>query len=205
MNSEAFDILISCLEDLGAPYTLPPDWVLCTDLDILRDIPTVAARKRWLRKAKKGATRRNLQASVDEISEALDCGDELAASVLHQAFPQDILGFPHLTQSERSAWIAKFSRVVAGVEDFPEKENPTVYIVSGVSAEFFKIGFTNSIRDRLRSLQTATPELLHLHLAIPGSPDKERELHRQFAAHRAQGEWFRRCEPILQFIALHRA
>jgi hypothetical protein len=204
MNTEAFDILVSCLEDLGAPYSLPPDGVLCTDLDILRDTPTVAARKRWLRKAKKEATRRNLQARVDEISEALDRENELAASILHEAFPQDILGFPYLTQSERNGWIAKVSRIVAGVEDFPVKENPTIYFVSGASGEFFKIGFTNNIEDRLRSLQTASPELLHLHLAIPGSPDKERELHRQFAAHRAQGEWFRRCEPILQFIALHR-
>jgi Meiotically up-regulated gene 113 len=205
MNPEAFDILISYLEKLGAPYSLPPDWVLSTDLDVLRDLPTAAARKRWLHKAKREATRRNLQARVDEISEALECEDELAVSVLHEAFPQDILQFPYLTLSKRNAWIAKVSRVVARVEDFPDKENPTIYIVSGASGRFFKIGFTNSIEDRLRSLQTASPEPLHLHLAIPGSLDKERELHRRFAVHRAQGEWFKRCEPILQFIALHRA
>jgi hypothetical protein len=115
MNPVAFDILVSRLEDLGAPYSLPPDWVLLTDLAVLRDITTITARKRWLRKAKTEATRRDLQARVDEISAALDGEDELAVSVLHEAFPQDILGFPYLTQSERNGWIAEVVCISGGL------------------------------------------------------------------------------------------
>lgn len=37
MDSDAFENLISILEDLGAPFLLPEDWILCTDLDLLRD------------------------------------------------------------------------------------------------------------------------------------------------------------------------
>ncbi len=65
MNREAFDILVSRLEDLGAPYSLPSDWVLCTDLDIFRDVPTITARRRWLCKAKKEANRKGRNVASD--------------------------------------------------------------------------------------------------------------------------------------------
>src|SRR3954454_24526397 len=105
MDSYGFDLLVNRIEQLGAPYSLPADWVLCTDLDILRDLPTAAARRKWLQRAKTEAMRRNLQARVDEISEAWDCDDELALVILSEAFPEDIAAFPDLREPERSKWI----------------------------------------------------------------------------------------------------
>jgi len=49
-----FENLVAKLCELGAPYQLPPDGVLCTDLDLFVDVPSWL-RGKWLRKAKREA------------------------------------------------------------------------------------------------------------------------------------------------------
>ncbi|MGE3529172.1 MAG: GIY-YIG nuclease family protein [Methyloceanibacter sp.] len=64
-----------------------------------------------------------------------------------------------------------------------------------------KIGFTTKLRHRLRSLRTASPYGLCVHMVIPGDISEERVLHDRFAAYRVRGEWFQLSEPITKLIA----
>lgn len=76
-----------------------------------------------------------------------------------------------------------------------------VYFISCDRPLFpIKIGFAVDVRVRLRALQGAMPWSLQLLLAIEGDVDKERELHRQFARLRMEGEWFARGHELLEYI-----
>lgn len=66
---------------------------------------------------------------------------------------------------------------------------------------YIKIGWSDNIRTRLKSLQQALPETLLLHATMPGSVDDERALHRRFSEYSTRGEWFRRCGELVAFIA----
>lgn len=64
--------------------------------------------------------------------------------------------------------------------------------------ERIKIGFSSDVRRRMRAYPPHS-ELLAVH---PGTPTLEREIHREFRGHLAQGrEWFRPDEPLMQRIA----
>jgi hypothetical protein len=101
--------------------------------------------------------------------------------------------------------MAKVSRVLARAEDSPEKKNPTIYFVSDAKGEFLKVGFTNSVEklhpffaDRVSGITASPPgnSWVARHGARASSPVR---------CPSGSGEWFKRCESILQFIALHRA
>lgn len=61
-----------------------------------------------------------------------------------------------------------------------------------------KIGKSKNPAKRLRQLQTASPERLHLVAYIEG--DVEKELHRRFHGDRIRGEWFEPEEWLLEWI-----
>lgn len=76
----------------------------------------------------------------------------------------------------------------------PPKSNPAgyVYFIRCSKTKLVKIGFTeNYPTGRLRQLQTGSGGKLRLIAFMTARADRERELHRQFAAHRERGEWFR--------------
>jgi hypothetical protein len=79
-----------------------------------------------------------------------------------------------------------------------------IYLISTWDAEVVKIGFTTSIRSRLRSLRTACPTQPRAHLLLKGSVLEERELHQRFAVDRIRGEWFRLSDAIRSFITEHK-
>ena len=54
-----------------------------------------------------------------------------------------------------------------------------------------KIGVSNDVPARMAQLQTGNPTRLRLLAVCPGGEPLERQLHRQFAHVRAEGEWFR--------------
>lgn len=55
--------------------------------------------------------------------------------------------------------------------------------------------------ERLKALQQAHGELLHILAVLPGVRiTKERELHKQFAAYRLRGEWFEPSVEIMAYI-----
>ncbi len=64
-----------------------------------------------------------------------------------------------------------------------------------------KVGWSADPVARLRALQTAVPEPLHLIATRPGGPDDERRIHHLCADHRVSGEWFRMCERIAVEVA----
>lgn len=75
---------------------------------------------------------------------------------------------------------------------------PFVYFIQRREHGVIKIGQARDVASRLRSLQTASPEPLHL-LATSQRHD-ERELHSFFQRERLRGEWFRPSPRLLAFI-----
>jgi hypothetical protein len=93
------------------------------------------------------------------------------------------------------------------VQDAPKEEKPTdrfeghpgyVYFVAG--GPFIKIGWSMWMRERIAGLQTGNPYKLELLATMPGSIDTEREMHDRFKDHRVEGEWFKDCQEIRNFI-----
>lgn len=80
---------------------------------------------------------------------------------------------------------------------------PLVYFVQAHALRLIKIGSTVDVGDRLRILQTGSPDKLELVGAIC-SDDAfrlEEDLHHRFAAHREHGEWFQPAAALLELIA----
>lgn len=65
-----------------------------------------------------------------------------------------------------------------------------IYFVQMEHAQHIKIGIANNSGRRLRALQTANPEPLHILGTLAGEAEDERELHRVLSAYRLSGEWF---------------
>lgn len=80
----------------------------------------------------------------------------------------------------------------------PTSNDGYVYFVAG--GGMIKIGFSSDPDKRLRDLRTSSPIPLKLLTTTPGGRDEETALHRRFAEHRRQGEWFTECEEILDYI-----
>lgn len=76
-----------------------------------------------------------------------------------------------------------------------------VYIIQ--AGEMVKIGKAVNVEKRLRSLQTASPVVLHLVRAIESDDGNrlELELHRRFAKYRENGEWFRLEGALSEWVA----
>lgn len=86
------------------------------------------------------------------------------------------------------------------VED-PNRGEPEglVYVIG--FGDYVKIGFTTNLNNRLPVLQTGMPEKLTLYGTIADAEQAdERRLHRRFAAHRLQGEWFRKEGELAAWI-----
>ena len=71
--------------------------------------------------------------------------------------------------------------------------------------QFVKIGFATDLALRLTALQVSTPHPLKVYLKIEGTLEDEKALHRQFAAYRIRGEWFRRSSEIKAWIVERRS
>lgn len=75
-----------------------------------------------------------------------------------------------------------------------------VYFAQAGEGGPIKIGTSEQVERRIRSLQSSIPQPLRLLGTVLGGHARERELHRQFEALRIQGEWFRPEAPLLDFI-----
>lgn len=68
-----------------------------------------------------------------------------------------------------------------------------VYIIRKKGTEFVKIGFTKSkqsLRGRLKTLQTSSPEKLVIEATMDGGRTKEKFLHYACIQRHVRGEWF---------------
>ncbi len=70
-----------------------------------------------------------------------------------------------------------------------------VYIIEREG--LIKVGYTRSPLERYKSLR---PEVVHAQLR--GRPQDERGIHRMLAAHRVEGEWFRKEGLVLKMLKL---
>lgn len=76
-----------------------------------------------------------------------------------------------------------------------------VYFIAAEGTDIVKIGIAAKPTERLKELQTASPHKLSILATMPGGKPRERQLHRQFAATRMTGEWFRRTPELDALIA----
>lgn len=65
-----------------------------------------------------------------------------------------------------------------------------IYFIQNQRTLALKIGFSDNVRARYRSLKTASSDYLRLVGVIPGGRGFERDLHETFALQRLAGEWF---------------
>lgn len=79
-----------------------------------------------------------------------------------------------------------------------------VYFIQKPNNGPIKIGTSQDLARRFRSLKTATGEDLYLLLAIPGSTALEGMLHAEFADARISGEWFHPVSQIKNKIEVLR-
>lgn len=78
-----------------------------------------------------------------------------------------------------------------------------VYFLQAQHGGPIKIGFTQDLACRVRTLSTGSPSPLRvLAAAAGGTPDMEADLHTAFAAARLHGEWFRLTEDLVDHIAM---
>lgn len=66
--------------------------------------------------------------------------------------------------------------------------------------EHVKIGVATSIRNRLATLQTSSPQPIELVGVMPGTQKDETRLHKQWAAAHVSGEWFLLTPDLVTFI-----
>lgn len=77
-----------------------------------------------------------------------------------------------------------------------------VYFIQGESGGPIKIGFTEDINSRLRTLQTGHFDTLIVLCTYPGKMQQERDYHKQFDQHRLKGEWFKPVQDVLNEVEL---
>lgn len=92
------------------------------------------------------------------------------------------------THKER---LGKSSRTV------PPKTSSVYFVRSG---DRVKIGTSHKPKQRIRDLQIANPDGLEVLHTMPGTFAEERQLHKQFAAHRLHGEWFHYSDEIRAYV-----
>jgi len=79
-----------------------------------------------------------------------------------------------------------------------------VYLIEAVGTEFYKIGRTNKIAQRLKELATGSHARLRLVHAVQtgDSVRLERELHKVFRSYRAKGEWFLMAPDVVKQVTV---
>lgn len=83
-----------------------------------------------------------------------------------------------------------------------------VYFIQSLATKYIKIGYTNSLKGRLRDLQTGCSDKLYYKgtLLFPTAikaKEVEKILHMMFDSCRVQGEWFTPEPDLLDFIRRH--
>jgi hypothetical protein len=79
-----------------------------------------------------------------------------------------------------------------------DQQQTSTYVIEAVGTGTVKIGKSTNVGARMATLQTSTPSELRLVAVLKG--DIENNLHRRFAAHRLNGEWFRFDDEIKSAI-----
>ena len=79
-----------------------------------------------------------------------------------------------------------------------------IYFIQAGRLGPIKIGHTNNgVEERLKELQTGSPDKLILIGIIEGDVKKEQELHKRFKNYRVRGEWFNNSPELDNYILKH--
>ena len=78
------------------------------------------------------------------------------------------------------------------------KHDYHTYVIEAVGLNMVKIGKAKNVTKRLKQLQTGSP--LKLQVLHCFDLDCEGDLHRHFASHRVNGEWFAKCDYIMEYL-----
>jgi hypothetical protein len=80
----------------------------------------------------------------------------------------------------------------------PAQQDGYVYFVRiGASV---KIGFATDVSGRMRNIQTASPDPIHLIKVVRGTREIERGFHQRFARYQMTGEWFALKGAVAMFL-----
>ena len=80
-------------------------------------------------------------------------------------------------------------------------DKPTeVYFIEVVGRDLVKIGITQNVRTRLKTLDSSNPDELRLLRSIPGDAFTEETLLLKFDDLWVKGEWFRLTPELRSFI-----
>lgn len=71
-----------------------------------------------------------------------------------------------------------------------------IYFIQAECGGPIKIGFARDVASRMKGLQTSHHERLVCLVHICGTMDEEQLLHKDYAAYRLEGEWFKDCPEI---------
>lgn len=100
--------------------------------------------------------------------------------------------------------VAAMEEIANGIVSQPQAASPQSYKSAHVyffkQGEFVKIGWSNKWRQRLLTLQRATPHEIEALAVYRGGLKMERDLHAKFASLRVKLEWFRLGDEIRDYI-----
>lgn len=113
-----------------------------------------------------------------------------AVAIEHQ-LKSEVTGFGHVTRR-----VLKKAR-----RTLPDAVQRRGHVYMLKSGYFIKIGFSVNPEDRMRTIETATPEECILLLLLAGDIKLERQLHREFSASHYRREWFFLCGKLKAFVA----
>jgi hypothetical protein len=102
---------------------------------------------------------------------------------------------PLLTVQQAAEVILRAEDVSSGL---PFDQKGFVYVIRGMMSGRIKIGFTDRLDARLRSLQSANADDLELLCLFAGRKRLESHLHDRLKKHRLHGEWFESADPIIR-------
>jgi len=85
--------------------------------------------------------------------------------------------------------------------NFAVARDCSIYFIQAGKGGPIKVGNALDVRQRLNTLQVASPEKLTLLHSMSGTPELEKAYHKEWAEHRLRGEWFRPARDILLFIS----
>ncbi len=75
-----------------------------------------------------------------------------------------------------------------------------VYFILNPDNGLVKIGYSNHIQQRLKTLSTLSGSDLTILKLTPGGKKKERELHKRLSHLRVEGEYFTDCDELRSVI-----
>lgn len=75
-----------------------------------------------------------------------------------------------------------------------------IYFIQQGKTGPIKIGYSNNVNERIKSLQSASPEKLVLLGYINGTRKQEQLIHRFFHKYQMEGEWFTPAPRVLNYI-----